>query len=75
MEILTKEEVAQRLKVSLRTIENWISSGTILPPVHIGRRCYWSSKEFDIWLESKFSPSPLGESKVERRGRPRKPIS
>ena len=74
MEILTKEEVAQRLKVSLRTIENWISAGTIIAPVHIGRRCYWSEKEFNSWLALKFGADPTVETKGERRGRPRKPV-
>lgn len=39
---LTKSELASMLRVSSRTISNYIRSGALPEPVKIGRRALWS---------------------------------
>lgn len=77
MNLFTKEDVCAKLKVSKRTVENWVSLGEIPPPAHIGRRAYWPEETIDTWLRQKTElqtivtkPSP--PIKARRRGRPRK---
>lgn len=66
--VVTKVEAAKLMKVSTRTIENWVSSGEMPKPTHIGRRCYWHKIHFDAWLNSRFDVEVL---QAKRRGRPR----
>ncbi|MBL9181864.1 MAG: helix-turn-helix domain-containing protein [Verrucomicrobiaceae bacterium] len=42
----TKLETARRLRVSIRTIENWVQSGR-LPMAKIGRRCLFDPEAVD----------------------------
>jgi excisionase family DNA binding protein len=39
---LTKSELASMLRVSTRTISNYIRAGVLPEPVKIGRRALWS---------------------------------
>lgn len=73
MNLLTKDEMAEKLKASKRTIENWTAQGLIPSPVHIGRRALWVEDAIDAWLHQKArlnTPSGMGEGK-QKRGRPR----
>lgn len=59
---MTKQEVAQRLGVSVRTVEIWCNSGEIPPPAYIGRKPFWHPTEFDKWLDRKLrGERPLEE--------------
>lgn len=44
-EYLTKTELAAMLRVSTRTITNYIRTGAIPEPVKIGRKALWSRGE------------------------------
>lgn len=48
---VTKEAAAEILSVSVRTIENWITSGTMPAPASIAGRRYWHPKVFFAWLD------------------------
>ena len=48
---LTKEDIADVLGISLRTVENWVTEGTLLPPKKIGTRVYWHPSAFYAWLD------------------------
>lgn len=75
--LVTKEMAAELLTVSMRTINNWISDGTLPMPTAIGRRVYWHPNEFREWQDSLFGRAekfqgPAMQPPVKRsRGRPR----
>jgi excisionase family DNA binding protein len=48
---LTKDDVADVLGVSLRTIENWVNERTLPAPKKLGNRVYWHPAVFYAWLE------------------------
>jgi predicted DNA-binding transcriptional regulator AlpA len=48
---LTKDDVADVLGVSLRTVENWVNDGTLVAPGKIGNRVYWHPRTFYEWLD------------------------
>jgi excisionase family DNA binding protein len=75
--LLTKEDLSAKLRVSKRTVENWVASGEMPPPAHIGRRAYWPEEKIESWLRQKtelqaVDTKPSPEIKARRRGRPRK---
>jgi excisionase family DNA binding protein len=50
--LLTIEEVADQLQVTPRTIERWIVSREIPPPIRIGRRVRrWKVDELQEWID------------------------
>jgi predicted DNA-binding transcriptional regulator AlpA len=56
--LITKECAAELLSVSLRTINNWMSDGTLPPAQYIGRRAYWSPLLFQKWLDMRLGVTP-----------------
>lgn len=42
VDYLTKSELASMLRVSTRTISNYIRTGALPEPVKLGRRALWS---------------------------------
>lgn len=52
---LTKDDIADVLGVSLRTIENWVSEGTLPSPKKLGNRVYWHPNIFYAWLEHRLT--------------------
>lgn len=58
---LTKEDVADVLGVSLRTVDNWVNDGTLIAPRKIGNRVYWHPRTFYAWLDQTLSASATGE--------------
>lgn len=48
---LTKDDIADVLGVSLRTIENWVNERTLPAPKKLGNRVYWHPGVFYAWLE------------------------
>lgn len=60
---LTKDEVAEILGVSIRTVENYVSEGHMPAPVSLGRRVYWHPDLFYAWLDGFLrSQSSVGEN-------------
>lgn len=43
-ELLTKKEVAQLLRVTTRTVENYVSKALLPPPVKVGGKALWSAQ-------------------------------
>lgn len=50
-EYLTKEELAKLLRVSKRTINNYISEKRLPSPMHIGRHALWHKAELAAFLK------------------------
>lgn len=48
---ITKENAAQILAVSVRTIDYYVRDGRMPAPVHLGRRAYWHPDVFFAWLD------------------------
>lgn len=48
---LSKQDVAEVLGVSIRTIENHVVSGRMPAPAHIGARALWHPDVFFAWLD------------------------
>jgi excisionase family DNA binding protein len=79
-DLITKERAAAILSVSKRTIDNWISDGTLPMPTNIGRRVYWHPDEFREWEDKKFgietpTKPECTDASVSKRGRPRNTFS
>lgn len=74
-QLITKDAAADLLCVSKRTIDNWISDGTLPMPTNIGRRVYWHPDVFREWQDKRLGIQVTTEdNKVvshPRRGRPR----
>jgi excisionase family DNA binding protein len=50
---LTKEDVAEALGITPRTIENWVDQGHMPAPACIGNRLYWHPELFYGWLDQR----------------------
>lgn len=56
LELLTKEQVAQRLNISLRTVYRLIQTGEIPAPVKLGKMLRWRTDVLDAWIENDCKP-------------------
>jgi len=52
---LTKEDIANVLAISERTVENWVNDGTLIAPRKLGNRVYWHPARFYEWLDATLS--------------------
>ena len=52
MELLTIEEVADRLRVSVLTVRWLRQEGRFAPAIRIGRRLVWDARDVAAWLEA-----------------------
>jgi len=52
---LSKEDLADVLGVSIRTVENWVNEGILPPPTKLGNRVYWHPNTFYEWLDRRLS--------------------
>ena len=52
MELLTIEEVAERLRVSVLTVRWLRQEGRFAPAIRVGRRLVWEARDVAAWLEA-----------------------
>lgn len=73
MNYLTKEEVASVLRVSVRTVTEYMKLGRLPAASKLGRRLLWREDSLracvDASAQQSISPRPASPA---RRGRPRK---
>ena len=51
-DLLTKQEVARLLRVSVRTLERHVALGKFLAPIRFSQRCIrWRRQDIDDYLE------------------------
>lgn len=62
---LSKNDVAEILGVTVRTIENHVSAGLLPAPLSIGNRRYWHPDVFYGWLEQALRGGVRNPSDVE----------
>lgn len=74
MRFLTKSEVAEKLRVSVRTITEYNNKGILPRPKRIGRLLLWEEGElFERVMNSGENVVDTGQTpQPKRRGRPRK---
>lgn len=61
---MSKDDVADVLGVSLRTVENWVNDGTLPAPAKLGNRCYWLPSLFYSWLERRLGGGAVAAVEV-----------
>jgi predicted DNA-binding transcriptional regulator AlpA len=47
---LTKQQLAQLLHVTPRTVNNYVSAGQLPAPIHVGRLALWSKSSLATFL-------------------------
>jgi excisionase family DNA binding protein len=52
IDLLTIEEVAERLRVSVLTVRWLRQEGRFAPAIKVGRRLVWDARDLAAWLES-----------------------
>ena len=52
IDLLTIEEVAERLRVSVLTVRWLRQEGRLAPAIKVGRRLVWDARDVTAWLES-----------------------
>jgi excisionase family DNA binding protein len=52
IELLTIEEVAGRLRVSVLTVRWLRQEGRFVPAIKVGRRLMWDARDIDAWLKA-----------------------
>ena len=55
MDLMTKRDVANFLKVSLRTLDYLIASGSLPEPKHLRRRAYFIRDELETHLRERLT--------------------
>lgn len=58
MELMTIDEVAERLRVPVLTIRWLRQEGRFAPAIKVGRRLVWDVKDIDAWLEAQRERTP-----------------
>ena len=52
MELLTIDDVAERLRVSVLTVRWLRQECRFVPAIRVGRRLVWDARDVAAWLES-----------------------
>lgn len=71
MKYLTKSEVAEKLRVTVRTISSYNKSGLLPLPRQLGRRLLWLESEVDTFLSAPRRMIVDTAVVKKRAGRPR----
>ena len=53
-QLLRKEEVAERLRVPIGTLNHWVQTGQWPRSARIGRRRFWRAADVDAWVAAQF---------------------
>ena len=72
MRYITKNQVAELLQVSLRSMTTYMAQGLLPAPVRLGRRLLWDEDKLVEFLQPKPVPAMPAAVRPARRGRPRK---
>jgi excisionase family DNA binding protein len=59
IELLTIEEVAERLRVSVLTVRWLRQERRFIPAIRVGRRLVWDARDVAAWLESQREPAEV----------------
>lgn len=74
MKYLTKDELAEMLRVSVRTVTTYMGQGLLPKPLQLGRKLLWEEAEVVQFIQPKpIFPKCVGGP--TKRGRPRKIVA
>ena len=59
IDLLTIEEVAERLRVSVLTVQWLRQEGRFAPAIKVGRRLVWDARDIDAWLKAQREPGKV----------------
>jgi excisionase family DNA binding protein len=59
IDLLTIEEVAERLRVSVLTVRWLRQEGRFAPAIKVDRRLVWDARDVVAWLESQREPAEV----------------
>ena len=59
IDLLTIEEVAERLRVSVLTVRWLRQEGRFAPAIKVGRRLVWDARDVAAWLDSQREPTEV----------------
>ena len=59
IDLLTIEEVAERLRVSVLTVRWLRQEGRFAPAIKVGRRVVWDARDIDVWLKAQREPGKV----------------
>jgi len=59
IDLLTIEEVAERLRVSVLTVRWLRQEGRFAPAIKVGRRLVWDARDVAAWLETHREPTEV----------------
>jgi excisionase family DNA binding protein len=59
IDLLTIEEVAERLRVSVLTVRWLRQERRFVPAIRVGRRLVWDARDVAAWLESQREPTEV----------------
>ena len=74
MKYMTKQEVAEKLRVTVRTITTYNKNGLLPAPRQLGRRLLWLEADLDVRISAQANIRPALSTPAKRPGRPRKVI-
>lgn len=55
---LKKDDLAEVLGISQRTVDNWVTEGVLPAPTKLGNRVYWHPNVFYAWLDLRLAADP-----------------
>lgn len=53
-DLMLAADICNAMRISRRTLDDWLANGEILPPTKIGQRLYWRRTDFANWLKLRF---------------------
>jgi excisionase family DNA binding protein len=59
IDLLTIEEVAERLRVSVLTVRWMRQERRFAPAIKVGRRLVWDARDIDAWLKAQRDPGKV----------------
>ena len=59
IDLLTIEEVAEQLRVSVLTVRWLRQEGRFAPAIKVGRRLVWDARDVAAWLDSHREPTEV----------------
>jgi predicted DNA-binding transcriptional regulator AlpA len=74
MSYLSKQALAEKLFVTVRSISTYMTKGLLPPPMQLGRRLLWDENDIEAWLRAQqlLVSSPKINNGKKKIGRPRK---
>lgn len=56
-DLMLATDICREMRISRRTLDDWLANGEILQGTKIGQRLYWRRTDFAKWLELRFKGS------------------